>query len=115
MIVKNRERKIKAINDLLNGKNIILAENRPEIKFNRIRANLYKDAVSSKLYTIEEIQALNMPYREINTELKDWQEIREYEAREETYFGLPFLVQIQKKNKNHKLPNQIILPALTID
>jgi hypothetical protein len=56
-----------------------------------------------------------MPYKELNTELKDWQEIKEYEDREETYFGLLFLVQIQKKNKNHKLPNQIILPALTID
>jgi hypothetical protein len=41
--MKNRERKIKIINDLLNGKNTKLAEDRPEIEFNLISDNLYKE------------------------------------------------------------------------
>ena len=113
--MQSRENKIKIINDLLNGKNIIIAESRPEIKFNHVSGNLYKEVVSDKVYTFEAIQALNEPYRELNNELIDWQETKEYEDREETCFGLPYIFQIHIKGKHQEQPDNIILPALELN
>lgn len=113
--MQSRERKIKIINDLLKGKNVSLAENRPETQFNLISDNLYKEVGNDRVYTLEEIQALNKPYRELNNELQDWEETKAYDNREETRFGLPLLVQINVKSKHQKQPVSIILPAIEIN
>ncbi len=110
MIMQNKERKIKIINDLLKGKNVSLAENRPETQFNLISDNLYKEVGNDRVYNLEEIQALNKPYRELNNELQDWEETKAYDDREESRFGLPYVFQINSYRKHEKQPDRIILP-----
>lgn len=108
-----REDKINMLNSYLEGiKPAPIPDYRPELCFTRVGDNLYQATGSNEIVTLQDIDNINKPYKQIKGQVLNWEEVKHYDDREETHIGLPLLVQINVRGRDSSQPYKVILPAI---
>lgn len=114
--MSNREEKIKRITELLRHRGTLTTIKREELIFDLSEAQKYHKQGDSEGYIYSQILELSDPYKSSSIETPVWEEVKQYDDREEIYYNLPeILVQIDLKKPGEPKPYQIILPAMNYE